>query len=67
LELGKQEAWRERQSFSFAVHDFVFDFIVSGTLGRSGAMSLVVEHRLAHAACSLGCGIVSVYLTWSVM
>jgi hypothetical protein len=30
-------------------------------------MSLVGEHRLAHAALSLGCGIVSVYLTWSVL
>jgi hypothetical protein len=30
-------------------------------------MSLVVEHRLAHAACNLGCGIVSSYLTSSVL
>jgi hypothetical protein len=27
----------------------------------------VVEHRIAHAASNLGCGIVSIYPTWSVL
>jgi hypothetical protein len=30
-------------------------------------MFLVVEHRIAHAACNLGCGIVCIYPTWSVL
>ena len=61
-----KEAWRERQSFSFPV----LSDAMPSPLGRSGNQGPCLwwlNIAGAHAACSLGCGIVSVYLTCSVL